>query len=379
MSTPVDVLIPTCRRPAALAVTLAGIAAQGHGRLRVVVSDQTPDGDPLEAGEVRAVLGILRARGVAVETHRHLPHRGMAEHRQFLLDRAEAPAALFLDDDVWIEPDLIARMLGVLQAERCGFVGCAVIGPSFLDDVRPHQQEITFWDGPVRPEAIHPGTRGWDRYRLHNAANLYHLQRRLGLTAATQRTYKVAWVGGCVLYDVARLRAVGGFEFWRDLPVEHCGEDVLAQQRLMARSGGCGLIPSGAYHLELPTTIPDRRIDAPQVLRGGTPLRPRVSVVMPVGARDASPFGALECLRAQTLVDWELLLMDRGMSEPTRAGLAPFLADPRVRYYRLDRDPSLQAALDQAQERAQAPTIAYLLPGDTLAPDFLLNLAGSRQ
>jgi hypothetical protein len=34
----------------------------------------------------------------------------------------------------------------------------------------------------------------------------------------------------------------------------------------MARYGGCGLLPSGAYHLELPTTIPDRRTDAPKVL-----------------------------------------------------------------------------------------------------------------
>lgn len=34
----------------------------------------------------------------------------------------------------------------------------------------------------------------------------------------------------------------------------------------MARFGGCGLIPSGAYHQELPTTLPCRDVDAPQVL-----------------------------------------------------------------------------------------------------------------
>jgi hypothetical protein len=73
-------------------------------------------------------------------------------------------------------------------------------------------------------------------------------------------------VGGCVLYDTSALRDCGGFGFWHELPREHCGEDVLAQLRVMARYGGCGLIPSGAYHLELPTTIPDRRTDAPRVL-----------------------------------------------------------------------------------------------------------------
>ncbi|MFZ5509426.1 MAG: hypothetical protein ACOZCP_05155 [Pseudomonadota bacterium] len=44
------------------------------------------------------------------------------------------------------------------------------------------------------------------------------------------------------------------------------GEDVLVQCRVMARYGGCGLIPSGAYHQELPTTVAERRIDAPFAL-----------------------------------------------------------------------------------------------------------------
>ncbi len=76
----------------------------------------------------------------------------------------------------------------------------------------------------------------------------------------------MAWVGACVLYDVAKLREVGGYDFWRELPPEHSGEDVLAQLRLMSRYGGCGIIPSGAYHQELPTTVVDRRVDAPKAL-----------------------------------------------------------------------------------------------------------------
>jgi hypothetical protein len=68
------------------------------------------------------------------------------------------------------------------------------------------------------------------------------------------------------MYDAAKLRAAGGYSFWRELPVEHSGEDVLAELRVMARDGGCGLIPSGVYHQELPTTVVDRRVDAPKVL-----------------------------------------------------------------------------------------------------------------
>jgi hypothetical protein len=81
-----------------------------------------------------------------------------------------------------------------------------------------------------------------------------------------QRKYKVAWVGGCVLYDVQKLRETGGFEFWKEIPEEHVGEDVLAQLRVMKRYGGCGLIPSGAYHQEAPTTIANRKFDIPKEL-----------------------------------------------------------------------------------------------------------------
>ena len=261
-----DVLIPTYRRPAALAVTLAGLAAQTLPAFRVVVSDQTEEGASADVPEVQSVVRLLRARGRQVELHRHLPRRGLAEHRHFLLDQARAPYALFLDDDVLCEPDVLARLLRVIREQRCGFVGAPLIGLSHLDDVRPHQQAIEVWDGPVQPEVVEPDGQVWARHHLHSAANAWHVQERLGATDARPVVYKVAWVGGCVLYDVARLRDVGGFDFWRDLPEQHCGEDVLAQLRVMARYGGCGVLPSGAYHHQLPTTVEDRTHDAPKVL-----------------------------------------------------------------------------------------------------------------
>ena len=268
MTIPVDVLIPTYNRPTALAVTLTSLAAQSAPSLRIVVSDQSDaDAGPLEAvPELGTLLRLLRLRGHEVELHRHLPRRGMAEQRHFLLAQARAPYALFLDDDVILEPDLVERLVRAIEGARCGFVGSAVLGLSFVDDVRPHQQAIEFWDGPVEPERVRPDAPQWARHHLHSAANLYHVQQRLRLTASEQRLYRVAWVGGCVLYDTAKLRRAGGFDFWPLLPAEHCGEDVLAQLRVMARDGGCGLIPSGAYHQELQTTVARRECDAPRAL-----------------------------------------------------------------------------------------------------------------
>jgi glycosyltransferase involved in cell wall biosynthesis len=264
--TRVDVLVPTCGRPTALAVTLACLLGQTHRELRVVVSDQTDHGNPFEAPELLAVARVLRARGHEVELRRHLPRRGLAEQRQYLLDQARERYCLFLDDDVILEPDVIQRLHETIVDEGCGLVACGLIGLSFQDDVRPHQQAFEAWEGPVRPELVTPGSAAWRRVRLHSAANLYHVQQALDLPPGARLRYRLAWGSGCILYDVDALRDAGGFSFWRELPPVHAGEDVLAQLRVMARYGGCGVLPSGAYHQELPTTVPDRRVDAPLVL-----------------------------------------------------------------------------------------------------------------
>jgi GT2 family glycosyltransferase len=262
----VDVLIPTCDRPAALAVTLTSLIGQTHRSFRVVVSDQSEPQPGFEAPEPKASVRVLRARGHDVDLHHHLPRHGLAEQRDFLLGQATAPYALFIDDDVILEPDLLERMCRTIVDEGCGLVGAGLIGLSFVDDVRPGEQGFEPWDGPVEPELVTPGCRAWARHALHNAANLHHVARRLRLPPGSALPYKVAWVGGCVLYDTEALRNAGGFSFWRDLPRAHAGEDVLAQLRVIASHGGCGILPSGAYHLELPTTVADRGVDAPWVL-----------------------------------------------------------------------------------------------------------------
>lgn len=261
-----DILIPTYNRSAALAVTLTSLCAQTYRDFNVIVSDQTENSSSLGTGEVWAALRVLEAHRHSIATHQHLPRQGVAEHRQFLLDQATAPYVLYLDDDLILEPWVVECLINAIQTEGCGFVGSAVIGLSFKDDVRPHQQILEFWDGAVEPEVVRSGTPAWERYKLHNAANLYHVQQQLNITPDHPRLYRVAWVGGCVLYDTAKLRSIGGYEFWRELPPNHCGEDVLAQLRVMAAYGGCGVLPSGVYHQELPTTIHDRHNDAPQLL-----------------------------------------------------------------------------------------------------------------
>src|SRR5690606_40880409 len=95
---------------------------------------------------------------------------------------------------------------------------------------------------------------------------LYHDHSRLRASPESPLLYKVACASACLLCETAKLRDVGGLSFWERLPPEHCGEDIVPQLELMRRYGGCGIMPSGAYHLELPTTIPRREVGAERVL-----------------------------------------------------------------------------------------------------------------
>ena len=265
----VDVLIPTVGRVAELAVTLAGLAAQDDPAFSVVVSDQSDDGAGLQAPAVVAMVRVLRAQGRRVTLLRHLPRRGLAEHRQFLLEQARAELVLFLDDDVWLEPHVLRRMTEAIDSLGCGFVGSAPMGLSFLGDRRPHHQaSFEPWEGPVTPERVRMDTPAIERASLHGAANLTHVAERVAVPRDGWLAYKIAWIGACTLFRRESLVESGGFDFWHLLPDVHAGEDVAAQWRVMERYGAAGLLPSGAVHLEAPTTVEDRTVEARDVVFG---------------------------------------------------------------------------------------------------------------
>jgi glycosyltransferase involved in cell wall biosynthesis len=247
-----DILLPTCNRPESLILTLSGVAAQTVTDIQVIVADQSAEsvGDlPV----VQTLRRLIEARGGSVEWHYRMPSKGITEQRDFLLRNATADRVLYLDDDVFMEPWVLEQLLKTLQAENCGFVGAFPTGLSYRHDVRPEQQIIEFWDGPVRPEAVNPGSPEWERWQLHRAANLYHVSQ--SLPPGEIRRYKVAWIASCILYDRAKLLEIGGFSFWSRLPRYHSGEEVLVQNLLMRRWGGCAIVPSGTYHAEVPSTV----------------------------------------------------------------------------------------------------------------------------
>lgn len=262
---PLAVLIPTYRRTTALAATLASLFGQAFRDFDVIIADQTDSDHGGESPEIQTLARAFALRGQAVQYVHRPSRRGMAEQRHFLLSQAKTPYVLFLDDDLLLEPWVVERMLDVLRSDGCGYVGMAPIGLSHVDDVRPHEQQIELWEGRVQPEEYVFETVPWQRYKLHNAANPLHLGNRYARDQIVR--YKVAWVGACVLFDRLKLLDVGGYSWWSELPAEHCGEDVLAELLVMRRYGGCGVLPSGVYHLELPTNVLDRRHNTDDLIR----------------------------------------------------------------------------------------------------------------
>jgi GT2 family glycosyltransferase len=281
----IDILIPTRNRPVELATTLAGLAAQTGPAFRVVVSDQSDETPSFSTPSAATLVRALRRRGTAVDLVRNPTRRGIAEQRAFLLARATANAVLYLDDDVWLEPGVLDRLHRALTELRCGFVAAAMQGLSHLDDRRPHEwRPFEAWQGDVLPETLVKDGPEWSRWTLHNAANGVHLAERFGLDTGALPSprhwlaYKIAWAAGCVLFDRQALLDAGGFDFWSELPADGHGEDVLSQLRVMARRGGAGVLPSGAYHQESPTTLPVRSTSAVDVLAGtDRPARPRAA------------------------------------------------------------------------------------------------------
>lgn len=250
----VDVLLPTCDRLESLIMTLSGLAAQSVKDIHLVVSDQGR-APAAESSVVHSLLRVIRAGSpdAHVEWFRRAPSLGIAEQRDFLLKQAYTEHVLYLDDDVLMSPWVLKTLLQTLELEGCAFVGAFPAGLSYAGDVRPGQQRIDYWSGPVVPEAVDPGSHEWERWHLHRAANLHHVCQ--SIPPGQVRLYKVAWIASCILYDRQKLLGVGGFSFWERLPRYHSGEEVLVQNLLMRRWGGCAIAPSGTYYSELPSTV----------------------------------------------------------------------------------------------------------------------------
>ncbi len=177
MKTPVfSIVVPTFRRPGALATLLKGIAAINFpkNQLEVIVVDDSGCGDP------EPVLAPFRDCFALIALH--TPHLGPGPARQAGIDLAQGEYLAFTDDDCIPDPDWLRELQFALEANP----ECAVAG-ALLNGL---------------PENLFSSVsqRMFD-YLVHNTGG-----------------HEVEFVGtGNVAYPAAAFHAIGGMD--RDWPI----------------------------------------------------------------------------------------------------------------------------------------------------------------
>jgi succinoglycan biosynthesis protein ExoO len=104
-------------------------------------------------------------------------------------------------------------------------------------------------------------------------------------------------------------------------------------------------------------------------------VHPCVSVIMAAYNAEATIGCALQSLVAQTLPDWEVVVVDDGSTDGTWAGIEGWMAcDPRVRGIRLATNGKAPSALNHAIAAARGDWIAVIDADDWIRPERLRSL-----
>lgn len=97
---------------------------------------------------------------------------------------------------------------------------------------------------------------------------------------------------------------------------------------------------------------------------------PRVSVILPVYNRAATIRRCVDSVRAQTVSDWELVVVDDASSDGTTAIIAGY-HDPRIRILRHEQNRGAAAARNTALRDARCEFLAWIDSDDEWLPDKL--------
>jgi glycosyltransferase involved in cell wall biosynthesis len=121
---------------------------------------------------------------------------------------------------------------------------------------------------------------------------------------------------------------------------------------------------------------PIRHAPAPASGTVNGAIQARVSIVMPAYNHASYVVAALDSVRAQTLAEWELVIIDDGSTDGTYEVITGYLdraRDPRIRLFR-QRNAGSHATINRGLALATARYLAILNSDDCFAPDRLERL-----
>jgi len=99
-------------------------------------------------------------------------------------------------------------------------------------------------------------------------------------------------------------------------------------------------------------------------------IRPLISVVLPVYNAEQTVAAAVRSIRAQTLEDWELIVVDDASTDGSLAQIEKF-ADPRIRLMRNGGNLGLAASLNRGHTEAAGKYFARMDADDVSFPERL--------
>ncbi len=102
--------------------------------------------------------------------------------------------------------------------------------------------------------------------------------------------------------------------------------------------------------------------------------RPLFSILCSVYRTEPYLAATIESVLAQTMADWELIIVDNGMSDAVVQIVEPYLCDPRVRLIRQENK-GLGGGIDAAASVARGSLYAVLDSDDLLLPEFCARTA----
>ena len=112
--------------------------------------------------------------------------------------------------------------------------------------------------------------------------------------------------------------------------------------------------------------------DSMPILIGQPPI-PRIAVIVPAYGVAHLLGAALDSLLAQTLPAWECVVIDDGAPDDVAAAVAPYLADPRIRFLATSNH-GVSAARNTAIAQTHAQLIALVDGDDLIRPDYLATM-----
>lgn len=96
-----------------------------------------------------------------------------------------------------------------------------------------------------------------------------------------------------------------------------------------------------------------------------------VSVIMPSWNTADFIAGSIRSVIDQSYANWELLIVDDCSTDDTDDVVRPFLADPRIRYYKNEKNSGAALTRNRAMREARGEWIAFLDSDDLWMPDKL--------